>query len=261
LFEGAKGSTALANVIDNLVPPCELLFDGTTTHEQFISIGENFVRNYLIQRARLKPTDKILDIGCGIGQKARPLTRFLCSEGVYEGFDVTASGINWCKEAYQDYSNFHFQYVDLYNSHYNRNATQFSASFQFPFPDREFDLVFLSSVFTHMLPDELCNYISESSRVLKNGGRCVATYFLINPEVLQFIKFNNPSISIPCEHSPVCWVANRETPETTVAYDEQYIRDQYLKNNLHIAEVSYGNWSGRRDVLNALQDAVIAVKA
>src|SRR3954452_23014549 len=43
-------------------------------------------------------------------------------------------------------------------------------------------LVFLCSVFTHMMPNEAANYIGEIARVLKPGGRCVVTYFLLNHE-------------------------------------------------------------------------------
>jgi len=53
--------------------------------------------------------------------------------------------------------------------------------FVFPYADSSFDLVFLTSVFTHMLPEDVKRYMEEISRVLKSGGRSVVTYFLVNP--------------------------------------------------------------------------------
>lgn len=54
----------------DLIPPTELMMDGTTTVKDFVSIGECFIRTYLIQRAQLQPHESVLDIGSGIGQKA-----------------------------------------------------------------------------------------------------------------------------------------------------------------------------------------------
>ena len=58
----------------------------------------------------------------------------------------------------------------------------------------------------------------------------------------------------------VCRVASLESPETTVAYEEPYIRSLYLKSGLNVCEISYGFWSGRKDLVRSLQDVVIGLK-
>ena len=50
----------------------------------------------------------------------------------------------------------------------------------FPCADNSFDLVFLTSVFTHMFAGDVENYLSEISRVLKPGGKCLITWFLLD---------------------------------------------------------------------------------
>ena len=52
----------------SLIPPVEMLFDGSSSVEQFIAFGEGFVRNILIPRAGLLPSDVFLDLGCGNGR-------------------------------------------------------------------------------------------------------------------------------------------------------------------------------------------------
>ncbi len=61
----------------DLVPPVELLFDGSRSAEEFKANGEGFVRAMLVQYARLRRNERVLDIGCGNGQKARALTEYL----------------------------------------------------------------------------------------------------------------------------------------------------------------------------------------
>ncbi len=42
--------------------------------------------------------------------------------------------------------------------------------------------MFLTSVFTHMLPPEVRHYLSEIHRVLRPQGRCLMTFFLLNED-------------------------------------------------------------------------------
>ena len=59
--------------------------------------GEEFLR-YFVELGDLTPKGRILDVGCGIGRMAVPLTKYLDQEGSYEGFDIVEKGIRWCKK-------------------------------------------------------------------------------------------------------------------------------------------------------------------
>lgn len=43
---------------------------------------------YFMELGGLRPTDHFLDIACGVGRIAAPLTRYLAPSGGYEGFDL-----------------------------------------------------------------------------------------------------------------------------------------------------------------------------
>ena len=51
------------------------------------------------------------------------------------------------------------------------------------FPDATFDFVCATSVFTHMLPAGVANYLREIRRVLRPGGRCLATFFVLRSDL------------------------------------------------------------------------------
>jgi hypothetical protein len=55
-------------------------------------------------------------------------------------------------------------------------------------------------------------------------------------------------------------VKDPAVPERAVAYEEDWVRALHLRNRLSIVEITYGNWSGRTDLVKCLQDTIIAVK-
>jgi len=55
-------------------------------------------------------------------------------------------------------------------------------AFRFPSSDDRIDLAVACSVFTHMLADEIENYVAEVFRILKTGGRCFMSVFLFDVE-------------------------------------------------------------------------------
>jgi SAM-dependent methyltransferase len=245
--------------MDDLIPPQELMFDGTNTAEEFKQVGEGFTWALLIGRGRLQPTESVLDIGCGAGQKARVLTKYLTS-GTYDGLDIVAQGIDWCRLHYRAYPNFRFQAADLFSSHYNPGGRFKDTEYRLPYADAAFDLVFLSSVFTHMLPGGVEHYLREIQRVLKPGGRCIATYFLLNEQALRQPPFVGASIKFP-HLVEQCRVRNADNPSEAVAHPEASIRALHVEAGLRIAEITYGFWCGGKDLLAALQDLIIAVKS
>lgn len=134
----------------------------------FTRIGNDFF-NYFINIAQLKPTDTVLDMGCGIGRIAIPLTKYLRNGGRYEGIDIVPDGIKWCtKNISSKFNNFNFQVTDIYNKKYNPEGRFNAKDYVFPFADECFDFIFLTSLFTHMFYDEVQSYLGQIARVLKN---------------------------------------------------------------------------------------------
>jgi hypothetical protein len=58
----------------------------------FEAIGRNFA-GYLTRFAGLTSSSIVLDVGCGVGRIALPLTRMLRPPGQYEGFDIAPDAI------------------------------------------------------------------------------------------------------------------------------------------------------------------------
>lgn len=246
----------------NLIPPLRMIMDGSISCEQFVTIGDDIFNKFLLSRVQLLPNEKLLDVGCGIGRIARPLKRYLNKYGSYDGFDVIRESIDWCKEAYKHANNFNFLHADIYNSEYNPSGQLQAKKFIFPYNDNYFDVILLTSVFTHMLPEGVRQYMAEISRVLKPGGRTLITYFLLNQESALAPKNGKPSISLPFLLSDECRVADIYKPEGAVGLDESFVREQYTEFNQEIAEIIYGFWCGRKTGKHSpadLQDAVIAV--
>lgn len=80
----------------------------------FRAVGVEFLGHF-IRLAGLRPESRVLDIGCGIGRMAVPLTQYLDFEkGRYSGIDPVEGGIAWCRRFITPaYQNFSFQRVDI----------------------------------------------------------------------------------------------------------------------------------------------------
>lgn len=224
----------------------------------FLAIGEEFL-GYFKSLCDLKPDERILDIGCGIGRMAIPLTEYLNEDGVYEGFDIVKQYINWCSQNISPkYSNFHFQLADIYNKAYNPKGEIAALEYKFPFESESFDFVFATSVFTHILPQDTEHYLSEISRVLRSGGRCLITFFILNESVE--LQKGRKQVDFRYDMG-VYRTDNDKEPESAVAYEEQCVRVLFDKVGLKVRDpIYYGSWSGRTVFLSS-QDIVIAHKS
>ena len=239
-----------------LIPPRRLMFVGDG---EFRTTGNEFL-GYLKQLAELQPEHRVLDVGCGIGRMAVPLLGYLSNKGSYEGFDIAPYGIQWCAQRITpEYPNFRFQLADIRNREYNPDG-QFAASqYRFPYESDSFDLTFLTSVFTHMLPAECSNYLTEVQRVLKPGGRCLITWFLLNAESERLIGEGKASLDFrhPFEN---CLTNNPTTPEEAICYRQEFVLALYERLGFAIKHpIHYGGWCGRERYLT-FQDVCIAQK-
>jgi len=243
----------------SLIPPLDLMHDGPAGYQEFKDSGEEFF-GYYTGLCRLKPDEKMLDVGSGVGRKTFLLTDYIHEPGRYEGIDVVKAGIDWCTERITRTNPcFRFQLVDVYNRYYNPAGRFKAADYKFPFARDSFDLVVLASVFTHMLPEDVENYLAEVSRVLQPGGRCLISFFLLNPESRKLIESGRSSIPMSLLSGP-CWTHNPDAPETATGYEEAFVVSLCAKYSLEIAlPIQYGSWCGRSEFLS-YQDLVLAFK-
>ena len=232
------------------VPPKRKTFIGGG---DFIAVGDAFFGT--LKRHSLMPEMDVLDVGCGQGRMARPMTEFL--KGRYEGFDIDGSGIEWCKAQYKDAPNFTFHHADVFNARYNKTGQVAAKDYNFPFEDNCFDRVFLTSVFTHMFKEDVENYLSEIARVLKPGGRCLVTWFLLD-EVSR--RSQHPVMSFAYDVDEVSRTTVKSNPEAAIAFDLDFVRGLYDRYGLKIEDIEHGTW-GRPESIYDLQDMVVAVKS
>jgi SAM-dependent methyltransferase len=245
---------ALRRPRDPLTPPRRLAFVGSG---DFRAAGEEF-RKLFVDAGGLRPEEDVLDVGSGVGRAAVGLTDWL--QGRYEGIDVVPRGIEWCRQAITPrYPNFRFQVADLYNRHYNPTGRFSASEYRFPFEDRSFDFVVLTSVFTHLLPDARDNYVSEIARVLRPKGRCFATFFLLDDEARRRVHDGQDGVNFRYEGVGY-WTNNQRIPEAAVAFEEADVRGQFERNSLMVAEVRHGSWSGREDG-TGWQDILVAARS
>jgi SAM-dependent methyltransferase len=245
---------------DDLVPPKSEIFTGSV--DDFRSSGKALVGR-LLEFADLTPDAKVLDIGSGTGRLAVALTSYLDADGSYAGIDIVPSGIKWCQEKITPrYPSFSFTLTDVYNKEYNPGGTLSAREYRFPYPDGTFDIAVLASVFTHMLPEDMEHYIAEIARVLKNGGRCYASFSLINSGSRDPMEAGRSSLRFK-PHAGPCWVVDAKVPELAVGYDETYVRELYERHGFSPNDIHYGSWSGRfpADAEPAFsQDVVVSTK-
>ncbi len=242
---------------DELTPPRNLMFVGGGDYKK---VGEEFLRHF-ISIGGLKPDARVLDVGSGVGRLASPLTCYLSDAGGYWGIEIVERGVLWCqKRITSRFPNFHFMQADVYNKMYNPKGRNQAATYQFPFPDGHFDFVFLTSVFTHMFPPDVANYLSEISRVLRSGGRCFATFFIMNDESRKLINADASTITFPYKGEGYL-AYDRDVHEGAVAYEEPWVRQTHQEKGLRVFDpIYYGGWCGRKE-FTSYQDIVVSEKS
>ena len=212
--------------------------------------------SYFVELGGLKPEDRVLEVGSGIGRMARPLTAYL-GDGSYEGIDIVGQGIRWCQaNITKRHPNFRFQLADVRNTMYNPEGKFAAAEYRFPFDDGCFDFVYLTSVFTHMLRREVARYLGEIARTLRPNGRCFATYFLLNEESRMLMESGCSSLCFDYRLDN-CWTDDAHVPEHAIAFDVDYIRSLHCDLGFTIETIQNGGWCGRNQYLS-YQDILVA---
>jgi len=234
-------------------PPPENVFVGDGDYR---AIGAEYLGHF-VRIGGLNPTDSVLDIGCGIGRMAVPLTQYLDSEkAFYEGIDPVNAGIEWCvQNITASYPNFRFCRVDVAHELYNPGGAIAGHEIVLPFSDAKFDFVTMVSVATHLPEGEIAAYAREVMRLLKPGGRLFLTAFVVaagDPDR------QNARPRFTRGTKPGTWYGDPLAPLGAIGFDAGIIEDVLKKAGLRIRRLSLGHWRGIES--SHYQDVIIAVK-
>ncbi len=241
----------------NAIPKKGDIFIGSG---DFVKQGKHQLE-LLKQYAGIQPDGKFLDVGSGIGRTAVPLKDFATSTAVYDGFDIVEKGVVWCqKNISNQYPNFKFKYVPLNNDLYHL-ASGKAEQFVFPYASDSYDTIFLFSVFTHMQPLEVENYLNEIHRVLKPGGKCLATFFYYNSENENFIANENGEFIFPFKKDGYR-LMNEKVPSANIAFEEPKLKEMIASAGLAISKTVDGFWKGQQpgNQLRDFQDVFVLEK-
>jgi SAM-dependent methyltransferase len=244
---------------DRHLPPRRLRFVGAGDFEQ---IGRDY-RDHLTNHAGLRRDSRVLDVGCGIGRMAIPLTETLGPQGSYDGFDVVEEAILWCRRNItRRHPNFRFTVIEARNGLYRPRGREDASSFRFPYEDASFDVVLLASVFTHMRAPAVARYLREIRRVLRPGGRALVTAFLLDDASRSSIASKRSGIVFDVAMGEHAMTAVPDQPEWAVALDGAWLRAEITAAGLALdGAMRPGSWRGGsaaldyQDVLVLLPDA------
>jgi hypothetical protein len=97
-------------------------------------------------------------------------------------------------------------------------------------------VIYLISVFTHMLDAGVSNYIGEIARMLAPGGRCLLSVFLMDRgELGQGLEFTY--------RTKTYWSVQREMPEKAVGYQLAFFDGEFARRGMRrVQEPLWGTW-------------------
>jgi SAM-dependent methyltransferase len=133
----------------------------------------------LIGRPDLQGVD-LLDVGCGT-KLAKVMLDESLPLGHYTGVDVAPEVIEWLRANVSD-PRFDFCFLDAHNARYNPGGKQLAGFDLLPAGPRQYDLISLFSVFTHLAPPDFVSTLRLLRRHIKRDGILLFSLYIADPE-------------------------------------------------------------------------------
>ncbi|WJH39062.1 class I SAM-dependent methyltransferase [Aliirhizobium terrae] len=275
-FSRAEGSGAIEeNVQDaSVVPaghfrfkgydiPLDLMMMTGGGPETFEEISNHHQRN-LKKWAGLTPNHAVLEIGCGIGRDAIPLSEYLTT-GSYTGVDIIWRSIAWCQDNIgAKNENFHFIHYDVEDQLHNADGATKTTDIVLPLADGSIDRIFLYSVFTHLYRADIEHYIREFRRVLNDDGLVYASTFIYDEDILTSSRNTNRTIfDLRFDHEieQGCRINKPDRPLAAVAFTKEAWLEMLEANGMRLTNRLFGQWSSFHPDPDDGQDVIIFGKA
>jgi SAM-dependent methyltransferase len=215
---------------------------------------------YLTLLCGLARDASVLELGCSHGRTMLALVNYLTPPGRYEGLDILPEQVEFARRAiHSRYPHFNFSVAaDLHNTNYNPRGRSRPDTYRFPYDDGSFDVIYAASVFTHLIPADAANYLRQSRRVLRPGGRC-----LFSMCVLDYYRghgtTSQPFMDLEERLDGYEGVAvrSRRNPEQLIAFSAAVIERMAADAGLRVARIVPGLWSMSHRVAVSEQDLVL----
>lgn len=167
----------------------------------------------------------VFDFGCGCGRQARQLMLQEPRPEHYVGIDIHEEMIAWCQRNLTPiFPEFTFYHHDVYNR--SLNPTSSNHTLAFPVPPVSASLILAYSVFTHLLESQIAHYLQEASRILRDDGLLLTTWFLFNKRAFPMMQPFQNALYI-----------NTHDPTNAVIVDQQWLAVTALKAGLTITKI------------------------
>lgn len=183
-------------------------------HAHHLEIGshfwlECFAKGYLTAAA------DIVEIGCGCGRIATHLNADYFS-GTYLGIDIDPEMIEYCRSHFPS-SQFTFALSPHTSSTYHSLArsAQKPLSFSLAEPESK-DFIYSTSLFTHLLEEQVTFYLRQSFRALRHGGMVVMSFFCI-----EHVDLGKPWTF--SHRRGNAYIDIERYPEAAIAYSKDYM--------------------------------------
>jgi SAM-dependent methyltransferase len=173
----------------------------------------------------------------------------------YQGFDPCHEHVRWAqKNLASARPRFVVHLAEIANEIYGPDAVLEPARFRFPYSEDRFDAVVAHSLFRFVQPEVFEHYVAETARVLKPGGRFLASFYLLNetsakrlPALKAPLRFVFPDGNV---------TTTRPHRQGLLAYREDYVREVLARNRLVPERIDYGSWEPADNGL--AQDFIVA---
>ncbi len=171
-LRSTRNYEALYDTMARKLPPSQSV--GHFVEGDFERVGKGLFA--LLLKEGLKPSDTLVDFGCGTGRLAVHVIPWLADDGRYVGIDISKTMLAHAR----------VMVGQKVSSH--RCAVEFlhQTTPSFPLPEKSVDMLCAISVFTHMEHEDSYRYLRGARRIIKEGGKFV--YSCLPMEELAFAR-------------------------------------------------------------------------
>jgi len=167
----------------------------------------------------------VLDFGCGCGRLARKMMQQKTPPGEYVGLDLNRSHVDWASQNLSPHHpQFSFRHLDYYNMGFNPNGSRQPPPL--PVPSSHFTFAVASSVFTHIVENDVEFFFAECARALAKDGLLWSTWFVFDKCFFPAMQVFQNALYI-----------NLGDPSNAVWYDMEFITRLHENHGMHICAI------------------------